>query len=131
MSLLQELSRDTQFLLKNTHATREQLEQFLNITGLDLGDILYRQSKCNLFVDWLEHHEKLDKNYLFVNINMLEYLIDKKDKNQPYTNGEMINCYAYDAISEKYFTCVNINEMCELEEYNITKEIIEEIDFWN
>ena len=131
MSLLQELIEDTRILLNNTGATRKELDNFTSVSGIDLSEILYSQRKHNIFVDWLEHHEELDKNYLFVNINMLEYLIDKKDKNQPYTNGEMINCYAYDAISGKYFTCVNINGMCELEEYNITKEIIEEIDFWN
>ena len=131
MSLLQELNLDTNYLLRNTKATQEQLNEFLQITGLDLGDVLYKESKYNLFVDWLKHHEELEEYYLFVNNNMIEYLIDKKHKNQPYSKGELLNIYAYEPRENKYYTCVNINGEIELESYNTTAEIIEEINFWN
>ena len=69
----------------------KNLAEFEKVTGLTLGDILYSESKNELFKDWLQRHEELDKNYLFVNYAMIEYLQDKQEKDQQYTTGEKIN----------------------------------------
>lgn len=52
--LYQELSKDTITLLKNTHATRLELSQFLENSGLDLSDLLYKKSCYNAFCDYLK-----------------------------------------------------------------------------
>jgi hypothetical protein len=122
--LLQELSRDTRTLLNNTHATREQLETFLKVSGLDLGDILYRQSKYNLFVEWLEAEKP--QELLFVNYSMIEYLVNKYDKGQKYSKGEMLDCYAFDTKTEKYIVCINSNGDCYIYQYDSINELRED-----
>lgn len=52
--LYQEISKDTITLLKNTHATRLELSQFLKNSGLDLSDLLYKKSCYNAFCDYLK-----------------------------------------------------------------------------
>lgn len=52
--LYQEISKDTMTLLKNTHATRLELDQFLENSGLDISDLLYKKSCCNAFCDYLK-----------------------------------------------------------------------------
>lgn len=123
MSLLQELKRDSKTLLNTTGATREQLETFLNISGITLGEILYFKNKYNLFVDWLKHQEALNKNLLLVNVSMIEYLVDKYDKGQQYTTSEKIDCYAYDKATNTFIACVNSNGDCFIYEYNNIKEL--------
>jgi hypothetical protein len=103
--LLQELSRDTRTLLNNTHATREQMDEFLNTTGLFLNDILYSENKYNMFMDWLKNASKLSRNMLFVNIAMIDYLFDKHEKDEQYTKGEKLVCYAYDPKSNNVVVC--------------------------
>lgn len=125
--LLQELLRDTRTLLNTTKATREQLETFLKISGLDLGDLLYSESKYNLFVEWLANQEEIEKDYLFVNIAMLEYLADKFNKKQKYTVGEMLDCYAYNNKTNTYILCLNSCGYCILEHYNSLQELKENI----
>lgn len=123
--LLQELSRDTRTLLNNTHATREQLETFLKVSGLDLGDILYRESKYNLFVEWLEAEKP--QELLFVNYSMIEYLVDKYSKEQKYFNSELLDCYAYDPTTQKYYTCLNSGGDCFIDEYNSMEELVQDL----
>lgn len=123
MSLLQELQQDTRFLLKYTGASREQMNEFLDTTGLFLSDILYNESKYNLFVEWLENTDKIAKNLLMVNYAMIEYLVDKYSKGQKYTKGEMLDCYAYDPKTRKYYSCINSGGDCFVEEYNNIQEL--------
>jgi hypothetical protein len=126
--LLQELSRDTRTLLNNTHATREQLETFLKVSGLDLGDILYRQSKCELFIDWIASNDELEEDeLLFVTNSMIEYLADKYSKQEKYTNGEMLDCYAYDKSTNTFTLCLNSCGTCILEHYNSLQQLKENI----
>jgi hypothetical protein len=110
--LLQELKRDTTTLLNTTGATREELETFLKVTNTDLGEILYSQSKYNQFVKWLEHHKEIETGLLFVNIAMVNYLIDKHEKGQQYTTSEKMNCYAFDKSNNQYIFCENKNGIC-------------------
>lgn len=110
--LLQELKRDSKTLLNTTGATREQLETFLNISGITLGEILYFKNKYNQFVKWLEHHKEIETGLLFVNIAMVNYLIDKHEKGQQYTTSEKMNCYAFDKSNNQYIFCENKNGIC-------------------
>ena len=108
--LLQELKRDTNILLNSLKATREQLETFLKVTRTDLADVLYKKSSYDLFKQWL--NSKIQDNLLFVSYEMIEYLQDKNLKDQQYTKGEMINCYAYNKQTRQYILCVNSNGRC-------------------
>lgn len=122
MSLLQEIIQDTQYFFNTSGITREQFTEFEKVTNLTIGDILYRESQYDLFADWLNKHEELDKKYLFVNYAMIEYLQDKQDKLQQYTKGEKINCYAYNTKTLKYYICLNEAGACKVTEHKITRK---------
>ena len=126
MSLLQELSRDTRTLLNNTHATREQLETFLKVTGMELWQLLYNKENCNLFTDWIETEAKA-KNMLFVNIAMIEYLADKCEKDEQYTAGEKLVCYAYDTKANNIVVCSTLHGNYFDYYYNTFKELQEDL----
>ena len=121
--LLQELKRDTQTLLNNLNATREQLETFLKVTRTDLGEVLYKQSSYSLLKQWI--NSKTPDNILFVSYEMIEYLQDKKLKGQEFTKGEMINCYAYNKETHTYILCVNNNGHCHISNIDCGIEYLE------
>lgn len=121
--LLQELKQDTTTLLNTTGATREELETFLKVSGMDLGDILYSERKYNLFVEWLQHHEEIETSLIFVNAAMVEYLVDKYSKEQQYTKSEMLDCYAYDKQHNIYYACINSGGDCFIDQYNSLQEL--------
>ena len=110
--LLQELKRDTESLLYNLKITREQLETFLKVTRTDLADVLYRKSSYDLLKNWI--NSKTPENVLFVSYETIEYLQDKALKNQQFTKGEMINCYAYNKQTGNYILCVNSSGHCHI-----------------
>lgn len=103
--LLQELQRDTNTLLNNLNATREQLETFLKVSGIDLSEVLYKQSSYNLLKDWIDTQNKLPKDLLFVSIATIDYLFSKHEKAEKYNRGEKLVCYAYDPKANNVVVC--------------------------
>ena len=62
-----------------------------------------------------------------VSIAMIDYLVDKYNKNQKYTKGEKINCYAYDKTTKKYMSFINSNGDCFVDEYNSLTELQQDL----
>ena len=129
MSLLQELIEDTRYLLNTTGATREQLDEFTRVSGIDLGEILYSQSKHNIFMEWLHFSKEVNQKALFLYIAMVEYLEDKEEKQEAFTSGEKINCYAYDKTENKYYLCENEKGYCFIYAFDNLKHLFEELKY--
>lgn len=65
-------------------------------------------------------------NLLFVSYAMIEYLVDKYDKEQQYTKGEKLDCYSYDPKTKKYYSCINSNGDCYIYQYDSINELRED-----
>lgn len=104
----------TTFLNKGINA--KKWNEYSIITGLYLTDIIQNKKRRKLFIDWLEHCEeaKTNSELLMVSYAMIEYLQDKKLKDQQYTKGEMINCYSYNKQTGNYILCVNSKGHCHI-----------------
>jgi hypothetical protein len=70
----------------------------------------------------------VNQHALFVNIAMIDYLEDKEEKQEAFTSGEKINCYAYDKKENKYYLCENENGYCFIYGFDNLKYLLEELE---
>lgn len=112
-SLQQDLYSDKIFMLGNLNATEDQLDEFLDITGYSLNEVLYRESVCKEFMNFLNDSPGLDDEQIYDN-DIDDYL-DSSENNTTYAFVESLlndiddNTYnKYDLLNQ--FHSIKVNE---------------------